>query len=204
MQNLRGQVLTLQTWLYWQWPVLTWDGCAECHKHHGSDRVLEADGAAEVRRQVPDDGREQADDDDGDDETGPAVQVVRGRNAGEQDLPEDGEEVHDVVETGRQPFFPCVIFVLISLVKVGASGGEGRGGGGDGGVKGGTDWKVMGWQEGAERQGGGGGGGRDGRIFDRRRRERGEGGEVNIKRGGREQRTQRDRGKEKVEREQGG
>lgn len=92
-----------------------------------------------MRRQVPNDGREQADDDDGDDETGPAVQVVRGRNAGEQDLPEDGEEVHDVVETGRQPFFPCVIFVLISLVKVGASGGEGRGGGGDGGVKGGTD-----------------------------------------------------------------
>lgn len=96
---------------------LTWYRCSKCHKHHGSDRVLEADGAAEVRRQVPDDGREQADDDDGDDEAGPAVQVVRGRDASEQDLPEDGEEVHDVVETGRQPFFPRVLLILVFWVK---------------------------------------------------------------------------------------
>ncbi len=92
---------------------LTWDGCTKCHKHHSSDRVLEANSAAKVRRQVPDDGCEQADDDDGDDETGPAVQVVCGRNASEQDLPEDREEVHDVVETGRQAFFPRVLFVLV-------------------------------------------------------------------------------------------
>lgn len=107
---------------------LTWDRCTECHKHHSGDRVLEADGAAEVRRQVPDDRREQADDDDGDDETGPAVHVVCGRDASKQDLPEDGEEVHDVVETGRQPFFSCVLFVLIFWVEVGPSGrGKRRG-----------------------------------------------------------------------------
>lgn len=80
---------------------LTWDRCTECHKHHSSDRVLEANGAAEVRRQVPDDSREQADDDDGDNEASPAIQVVCGRDASKQDLPEDSEEVHDVVETGR-------------------------------------------------------------------------------------------------------
>lgn len=105
-------------------PFLTWDRSTKCYKHHSSDWVFEANGAAEVRRQVTNDGREQADDNDGDDETGPAVQVVCGRNACKQDLPEDSEEVHDVVETGRQPFFPCVLFVLISWGEVGASGGE--------------------------------------------------------------------------------
>lgn len=80
-----------------------------------------------MRGQVTDDGREHADDDDGDAETGPAVQVVGGRNASEQDLPENSEEVHDVVETGRQSFFSCVLFVLISWGEVGAE--RGRGGG---------------------------------------------------------------------------
>ena len=64
-------------------------------------------------RQVANDGGEEADDDDGDDEAGPAVQVVCGRDASEQDLPEDGEEVHDVVKTGRQPLLASVLFILI-------------------------------------------------------------------------------------------
>lgn len=96
------------------WTGLTWDRCTKSHKNHSSDRVLEANRAAEVRRQVTNDSRKQADDDDGDEETGPAVHVVGGRNASEQDLPEDGEEVHDIVKTGRQPFLSCVVFVLIS------------------------------------------------------------------------------------------
>lgn len=50
-----------------------WYRRAESHKHHSGDRVLEANGAAEVRRQVANDGREEADDDDGDGEAGPAV-----------------------------------------------------------------------------------------------------------------------------------
>lgn len=80
-----------------------------------------------MRCQVADDGREQADDNDGDGETRPAIQVVRGGDTSKQDLPEDGEEVHDVVETGRQPFFPCVILVLISWAEVEPSGGVGVG-----------------------------------------------------------------------------
>ena len=71
-----------------------------------------------MRGQVSYDGREEADDDDADDEARPAIPVVSGRNAGEQNLPEHRQEVHDVVEAGRKPFFACVVLVLISLVQV--------------------------------------------------------------------------------------
>ena len=70
------------------------------------------------------DGGEQSDHTDGDDEAGPAVPVLCGRDEGEQNLPEDGEEVHDVVETGRQPFLSCVLFVLICAGDKGSGGGE--------------------------------------------------------------------------------
>lgn len=103
---------------------LTWHRCTNRHKNHSSDRVLEANGTPKVRRQVTDDGREEANDEDGDDKTGPTVQVVCGRDAGEQHLPENSEEVHDVVETGRQPFLSCILFVLIFWLEVGTSGGS--------------------------------------------------------------------------------
>ena len=83
--------------------TLTWHGGAECHKNNSRDRVLEANGAAEVGGQVPDDGGEHADDENGDNEAGPAVAVLCGGHAGKQHLPEDREEVHDVVKAGRQP-----------------------------------------------------------------------------------------------------
>jgi len=136
---------SFQTRLY----CLTWHGCAQRHEHHGGDGVLEANGAAEMRRQVADDGGEQADDDDGDDEAGPAVQVVGGRNAGEQHLPEDGEEVHDVVETGRQPLLPRVLLILVCLGEVGR---ESEGGGRRGEEGGGGERK--GGERGEERRGG--------------------------------------------------
>lgn len=53
--------------------------------------------------QVPDDGGEHADDENGHDEAGPAVTVLRGGHAGKQHLPEDGQKVHDIVKAGRQP-----------------------------------------------------------------------------------------------------
>lgn len=65
-----------------------------------------------MRRQVPDDGGEEADGADGDQEAGPAVPVLGGRDAGEQDLPEDGDEMHDVVVAGRQVFLATVIVVV--------------------------------------------------------------------------------------------
>jgi len=45
------------------------------------------------------DGGQQSNHANGDDETGPAVPVLCGWDEGEQNFPEDGEEVHDVVET---------------------------------------------------------------------------------------------------------
>lgn len=58
----------------------TWYRCAQSYEHHSGDGVFEADGAAEMWRQVTDDRRQKADDGDGDDEAGPAIPVVSGRN----------------------------------------------------------------------------------------------------------------------------
>lgn len=44
-------------------------------------------------------GSEQSDHADGHNEAGPAVPVFCGWDEGEQDLPEDSEKVHDIVET---------------------------------------------------------------------------------------------------------
>ena len=82
---------------------LTWHRGAKRHKNNSRDGVLEANGAAEVGGQVPDDGREHANDEDGDNEAGPAMAVLCGGHAGEQNLPEHRQEVHDVVKAGGQP-----------------------------------------------------------------------------------------------------
>lgn len=67
-----------------------------------------------MRRHVPDDGREDADGADGHQETGPAAPVVGGRNQSKQELPEDGEEVQDVVPPGGR---------LLVIVLTWAAGG---------------------------------------------------------------------------------
>jgi len=95
-------------------PPLTWNGGSQCHKHHGGHGVPEADGAAEVGRQVPDEGGEEADGADGDQEAGPAVPVLSGRDAGEQDLPEDGDEMHDVVVAGGKAFLAALVIVSVT------------------------------------------------------------------------------------------
>ena len=59
------------------------------------------------------DGGEQSDHTDGDDKAGPAVPVLCGRDEGKQNLPEDGEEVHDVVETRWQLLLPALVIVVI-------------------------------------------------------------------------------------------
>lgn len=92
----------------------TWYRGAQSYKHHGSDGVFEADGAAKVRREVTDYRRQETNDRDGDDKAGPAVPVVGGRNEGKQKLPEDSEEVHDVVKTGRQLLLTTVIIIIVT------------------------------------------------------------------------------------------
>ena len=68
-----------------------------------------------MRRQIAGDRRQDADERYGDDEAGPAVPVLGGGDEGEQHLPEDGEEVHDVVEAGRQPLLAALLLVVISF-----------------------------------------------------------------------------------------
>ncbi len=94
---------------------LTWHRCSQRHKHHSRHRVLQSYRAAEVWRQIAGDRRQDADKRYGDDEAGPAVPVLRGRDKGEQDLPEHGEEVHDVVEAGRQALLAALLLIIISF-----------------------------------------------------------------------------------------
>lgn len=92
----------------------TWYRCAQSYEHYSSDRVFETNSAAEVWCQVTDDCRQHADDGDRDNEACPTVPVVSGRNKGKQKLPEDGEEVHDIVKTGGQLLFATFIVIIIT------------------------------------------------------------------------------------------
>lgn len=66
-------------------------------------------------RRLTDDGGQQSDHADGDHEAGPAVPVLSGRDEGKQHLPEDGEEVHDVVVAGREsPLATLVVVVAVA------------------------------------------------------------------------------------------
>lgn len=101
----------------------TWNRCAQSYEHHSSDGVFEADGAAKMWRQVTDDSSQQADDGDRDYKAGPAIPIVGGRNEGEEKLPEDGEEVHDVVKTGGQLLLATFIIVIITWAGDGGKPG---------------------------------------------------------------------------------
>lgn len=103
----------------------TWHRRPERHKHHGGHGVLEAHGTAKVGGQVSNEGGEQANHTDGDHEAGPAVPVVCRGHERKQNLPEDGEEVHDVVEAGRQLLL-AALFILVILTWPRER--EGRGG----------------------------------------------------------------------------
>lgn len=63
------------------------------------------------------DSSEQSNHADRDHKTGPAAPVVSGRDEGKQNLPEDGEKVHDVVETGRQFLLPALLIIVILTWK---------------------------------------------------------------------------------------
>ncbi len=98
---------------------LTRHRCSQRHEHHSRHRVLQPYRAAEVGRQITGDRRQDADKRYGDNEAGPAVPVLCGRHEGEQNLPEHGEEVHDVVEAGRQPLLAALLLVVVSFGRSG-------------------------------------------------------------------------------------
>lgn len=104
-----------QRWTFTTNPavVLTWHRCPQCNKHHRSDRVLQADGAAKVGCQVADESCQEADHEDGDDEASPAVPVVCWGHEGKKDLPEDGQKVHHVVKAGGQLLLPTFIVIIV-------------------------------------------------------------------------------------------
>lgn len=67
-----------------------------------------------MRGQVPGHSRQNTNQGDGHKEAGPAIPVLCGRDKGEQNLPEHCEEVHDVVETGRQALLPTLLLIIIT------------------------------------------------------------------------------------------
>lgn len=93
--------------------VLTWHRGPQGDKHDGSDRVLQANGAAKVGGQVANESCQEANHEDGDNEASPAIPVVCGGHEGKQDLPEDGQKVHHVVKAGGQLLLPTFIVIII-------------------------------------------------------------------------------------------
>lgn len=92
----------------------TWDGGAKSDKHHGCDGVPQPHSAAKMRRQVSDDGCEEANDDDGDDEAGPAIPVLSRRDKSEHQLPKHRHHVHEVVAAGRPAWLAPFAFTALS------------------------------------------------------------------------------------------
>lgn len=64
--------------------------------------------------QVAGHGRQDADEGNGHEEAGPAVPVLGGRDESEEDFPEDCQEVHNVIETGRQALLPALLLVVVT------------------------------------------------------------------------------------------
>lgn len=64
--------------------------------------------------QVSGDGGQHADEHNGHKEASPAVPVLCRWNEGEQDLPEDGQEVHDVIKARGQALFTTLFFIIIT------------------------------------------------------------------------------------------
>lgn len=91
----------------------TWHGSSKRHKHHCSHRILQADGAAEVGSQVSDESCQDANHEDGDNETCPAIPVFCGGDEGEEDLPEHSQKVHHIIEAGGQFLLPTFIIIII-------------------------------------------------------------------------------------------
>mmetsp|Transcript_20272 Transcript_20272/g.71691 ORF Transcript_20272/g.71691 Transcript_20272/m.71691 type:complete len:642 (-) Transcript_20272:812-2737(-) len=75
---------------------------AERDEGDGRHRVVEAEQAPKSRRQVADDGGEGADERQRRRERRPAAIEPRRRHYGEQNLPEEGDEMHEVVHARRR------------------------------------------------------------------------------------------------------
>lgn len=92
----------------------TWNRGAKRNKHHSSDWVFEADCAAEMRGQVARHSCQNANQRNGHKEAGPAVPVFGGRDKSEEDLPEDRQEVHNVIKAGRQTLLSALLLIVIT------------------------------------------------------------------------------------------
>lgn len=93
---------------------ITWNRRSQRHKHHSCHSVSEADSAAKVWRQISNDSSEEANDADGHQEAGPTIPVLCGWNAGKQNLPENGEKVHDVIITGGKAV-PSTFLIIVAI-----------------------------------------------------------------------------------------
>lgn len=122
-----GVYFTIMTgWLYYpllisymlrhlihKW-TLTRHWCAQGHKHHSCNSVLQAYCTTKVRGQISSDSGQNPDECDGDDEAGPAVPVLSGWNEGKKNLPENCQEVHDVIKARGQALLPALLLIIIT------------------------------------------------------------------------------------------
>mmetsp|Transcript_55879 Transcript_55879/g.130963 ORF Transcript_55879/g.130963 Transcript_55879/m.130963 type:complete len:239 (+) Transcript_55879:437-1153(+) len=94
---------------------------AESHDGEGCDRILEADKAAENGGEVANNGGHAADHHQGDTEARPTPGPVRGRDESGEELPADGEPVHDAVHDRGLRQGPARVHVhrLADLLAVG-------------------------------------------------------------------------------------
>ena len=68
--------------------------------------------------EVTDEGGQQTNGGDGHHEAGPAVTIVGWGNESKQQLPEDRQEVHDIIKTGRETFLHLSVLLLLVVIVI--------------------------------------------------------------------------------------
>lgn len=95
----------------------TWNRGTKGHEHNSSDGVFEANGAAEMRGQVPGHSCQHANKGNGHKEAGPAIPVLSGGDKSEENFPENRQEVHNVVKAGWQALLAALLLIIVTWQK---------------------------------------------------------------------------------------
>lgn len=97
----------------WSHLSLTWNRGPQSNKYHSGDWILKSNGAAKVWSEITRDRRQHANQTDGHNEARPSVPILRGWHECKENLPEDREEVHDVVKAGWKTLFTALLLIVI-------------------------------------------------------------------------------------------
>ncbi len=100
--------------LYKKVTWLTWNRRPQGNKDHGGDWILQANSAPKVRSKIACDCRQDTNQRDGHNEACPSIPILCGWDECKENLPEDCEEVHDVIKAGWKTLFTTLLLIIVT------------------------------------------------------------------------------------------